>query len=99
MRPKSSHLIVGLALAAVMMVALPAAKGTGVSTQEPPTAQVNRAGKGDRLVEPRSIAVKKAPQSIPVERTGKREIMDGCEPSFSPVAMPSMAHISGRCVG
>ena len=30
---------------------------------------------------------------------GKRQIMDGCEPMFSPVTVPSMAHLAGRCVG
>jgi hypothetical protein len=33
------------------------------------------------------------------EQSDKRLIMDGCESSFSPVTVPSMAHIAGRCVG
>ena len=61
MATKSSYLIGGLAIAAVMIGALPAAQGIGASTKEPPTVQVNRGAKGDRLVEPRTIAVKKAP--------------------------------------
>lgn len=104
MTPKSSYLICGLALAAII-AALPAANSIAASNSEPAVMQVNRAAKGDRLVEPRSIAVKKAPVQLPshkptpTEQTDKRQILDGCEPSFSPVAVPSMAHIAGRCVG
>ncbi len=61
MAKKSSYLIGGLAVAAVMIGALPAAQGIGASTKERPTVQVNRGAKGDRMVEPRTIAVKKAP--------------------------------------
>ena len=61
MAKKSSYLIGGLAIAAVMIGALPAAQGIGASANEPPVVQVNRSAKGDRLVEPRTIAVKKAP--------------------------------------
>lgn len=99
---KSSLLMCGLALAAITIVALPAARGTGAPRQDVPTVQVNRAVKGDRLADPRSIIVKKpmpVPRQTPVEQTDKRELMDGCESAFSPVTMPSMAHIAGRCIG
>ena len=104
MSPRSSLLMSGLALAAIMIVALPPAKGTSAPPKPFPITEVNRAAKGDRLVEPRSIAVKKAPASapkrtVPVEQTDKRELMDGCESAFSPVTMPSMAHIASRCIG
>ena len=33
------------------------------------------------------------------EQPGKRRIMDGCDPMFSPVTVPSLAHVAGRCVG
>jgi hypothetical protein len=94
----------GLALAAVMVVALAPAKGTSAPPKPFPITQVNRAIKGDRLVEQRTIAVKEAPapaprQTGPVEQSDKRQLMDGCESSFSPVTMPSMAHIAGRCIG
>jgi hypothetical protein len=107
MSPKS-YFISGLATVAVMLAALPAAKGIGTPSNDAPQFQVNRAAKGDRFVEPRSIAVKKimirapgAPSAPPTsrEQSEKREPMDGCEPAFSPVTMPSMAHISGRCIG
>ena len=105
MAKKSSYLIGGLAIAAVMIGALPATQGIGASANEPAVLQVNRSAKGDRLVEPRSIAVKKAPTETVretvknSEQDGKPRIMDGCDPMFSPVTVPSMAHLAGRCVG
>ena len=105
MAKKSSYLIGGLAIAAVMIGALPATQGIGASANEPAVLQVNRSAKGDRLVEPRTIAVKRAPTETAretvknPEQSGKLRIMDGCDPMFSPVTMPSMAHLAGRCVG
>jgi hypothetical protein len=106
MSPKS-YLISGLAVVAVMTLALPAAKGFSTASKEFPTIEVNRAAKGDRMVNPQTIAVKKAPVRAPAqpatpavkEQSDKRQIMDGCEPAFSAVTMPSLAHISGRCIG
>ena len=105
MSPRSSLVMSGLALAAIMIVALAPAKGTGAPPKSPPPiTQVNRAAKGDRLVEQRTLAVKKLPLPapkpvVPTEQSDKRELMDGCESSFSPVTMPSMAHVAGRCIG
>jgi hypothetical protein len=104
MAKKSSYLIGGLAIAAVMIGALPATQGIGASANEPAVLQVNRSAKGDRLVEPRIIAVKKAPTETAretvknPEQSGKLRLMDGCDPMFSPVTVPSMAHLAGRCV-
>ena len=104
MAKKSSYLIGGLAIAAVMIGALPATQGIGASANEPAVLQVNRSAKGDRLVEPRTIAVKKAPTETAreilknPEQSAKPRIMDGCDPMFSPVTVPSMAHLAGRCV-
>jgi hypothetical protein len=100
----SSYLIGSLAMASAMIVALPAAQGIGASTKQRSAIEVNRGAKGDRLVAPRTIAVKKAPTEsardvLKDEQIGKRRIMDGCEPMFSPVTVPSMAHLAGRCVG
>jgi hypothetical protein len=108
MASKSSYLIGGLAILALMVAALPAlpaAQGIGASAKAPPAIQVNRGAKGDRLVEPRTIAVKKAPTETArdtiksPEQSGKRRIMDGCDPMFSPVTVPALAHVAGRCVG
>jgi hypothetical protein len=113
MARKSSYLISGLAAVAAMIVALPAAEGIGAARKEaPPIVQVNRAGKADRLLHPMTVVVRKpavrAPRepismrepALPAKPEGKpQKVMDGCEPVFSPVVVPSMAHLAGRCVG
>ena len=103
MASRSNTLIGGLAVAALLIGALPAAQGIGASTKEFPNVQVNRSAKGDRLAGSETIAVKKAPVQAPRvptnEQTDKRRIMDGCEPVFSSVTVPQMAHIAGRCIG
>lgn len=105
MAKKSSYFIAGLAIAAVMIGALPAAQSIAASGKEPPILQVNRSAKGDRLAQPRTIAVKKAPTETARETVKnpapgeKPRLMDGCDPMFSPVTTPSMAHLAGRCVG
>ena len=44
-------------------------------------------------------AVRNPPwREIPQGSMRKQKLPDGCEPSFSPVAVPSMAHVTGRCV-
>ena len=105
MAKKSSYFIGGLAITAVMIGALPAAQSIAASGKEAPILQVNRSAKGDRMAQPRTIAVKKAPTETAreivknPELSAKPRIMDGCDPMFSPVTMPSMAHLAGRCVG
>ena len=59
-----------------------------------PTMVVNRAGKGDRAPLQSEQARDRREPKAPTPR----KLLDGCEPSFSPVAAPSMAHHSGRCV-
>src|SRR6476620_8644283 len=103
MAKKSSYFIGGLAITAVMIGALPAAQSIAASGKEPPVLQVNRSAKGDRLVDPRTIAVKKAPTETAREIVKNPEpgaqprLMDGCDPLFSPVTVPSMADRSVRC--
>jgi hypothetical protein len=82
------------------------AQGIGAVSSKPvPQFQVNRAAKGDMIAAPRS-AIRKVPLETiknpirPIrEQSDKRTIMDGCESSFSPVTVPNMAHVAGRCVG
>ena len=56
------------------------------------------------MVSPHTIVVKKAPVETAreinknPEQTDKRRIMDGCDPMFSAVTVPSLAHVAGRCV-
>jgi hypothetical protein len=91
---------------AALVCAFPVAQGiSAVSPNPAPEFQVNRAAKGDILAAPRTTVRKVPVQTIPNpartirEQSDKRTLMDGCEPSFSPVTMPSMAHVAGRCVG
>ena len=94
------------AVVAALIFAFPVAQGIGAVSPNPaPAFKVNRAAKGDMFAAPRTTVRKVPVQTIknPVrpirEQSDKRPIMDGCESSFSPVTMPSMAHIAGRCVG
>ncbi|MCX7314489.1 MAG: hypothetical protein WCG92_06095 [Hyphomicrobiales bacterium] len=105
MKSKSNLFIGGLALAALMIAALPAAPGIAAGSGERPAFEVDRSAKGNRLALSRSKAVKQAPTETArdmnktPEPASKPSIMDGCDPMFSPVTVPTMAHIAGRCVG
>lgn len=94
------------AVAVAFVVAFPVAQGLSAVSQSPvPVQQVNRATKGDLIAKPRNVIQKVPLQTIkdparPVrDQSDKRTLMDGCESSFSPVTVPSMAHIAGRCFG
>ncbi len=104
--PKSNIRTCCAAVSVAFVVAFPVAQGISPVSQAPvPVQQVNRATKGDLLAKPRSVVQKVPLQTIkdparPVrDQSDKRTLMDGCESSFSPVTVPSMAHIAGRCVG
>jgi hypothetical protein len=74
----------------------------GASSEPEPGQTVNRALKADRLaVVPRSaIRRPSEPPEKPVRPTpARRQLPPGCEPSFSPITVPAMAHIAGRCIG
>jgi hypothetical protein len=101
----NSHAFMGaLAVVAAMIVALPVAKAIDAATLSPsPTIKVNRAAKGDQLATQRPAARQLPAQPArkpPANPSSQKErILDGCDPLFSPVTTPSMAHVSGRCVG
>ena len=99
----NSHILMGaLALTAATIVALPVAKAIDAATLTPsPSIKVNRAAKGDQLAVRRTVPKDVPEQTIrkPSGPNQKQRIMDGCDPLFSPVTTPSMAHIPGRCVG
>jgi hypothetical protein len=96
----------GLGLAAAMLCILPIAESVGASTGVS-VNQVNRALKTDRLMVERPLIKSnqsKSPvQTVPADpkpdRSGQRELLDGCEPMVSPVAVPALAHLPGRCIG
>ena len=110
MAPHCKYLLGGLGLIAATVCALPVASGFGAAPiAAAPTYQVNRTLKGDRLVVPVSVVAKR---KVPVERLrpaprepeetaerNKRKMLDGCEPAFSTVVVPSMAYVPSRCVG
>ena len=105
----NSHILIGpMVIMAAMIVALPVAKAIDAATLSPaPSVQVNRAAKSDKLASDQLAARRQpAKPQMPVQlirkpsdRKQKPQIMDGCDPLFSPVAVPQMAHVSGRCVG
>jgi len=99
----NSHILIGpMVIMAAMVVALPVAKAIDAATLSPaPSINVNRAAKGDQLAARRQ-PVKQMPVQLirkPSDQKQKQQIMDGCDPLFSPVAVPQMAHVSGRCIG
>jgi len=102
---KSRYILSGLAVAAALIGALPIAISLGAPTEAAPIFQVNRTAKGDRMPQPQLSVVKKKPVPEPrapqfiEKRDEARKLMDGCDPMFSPVTMPAMAHLAGRCVG
>jgi endonuclease YncB( thermonuclease family) len=102
MATNSRILIGAMVVTAAMVVALPVAKAIDAATLSPaPSVSVNRAAKGDQLASRRQPAKQMPVQMIrkPSDQKQKQQIMDGCDPLFSPVAVPQMAHVSGRCVG
>jgi hypothetical protein len=102
MATNSRALIGIMVVAAAMVVALPVAKAIDAATLSPaPSVNVNRAAKGDQQASRRQPARQMPVQLIrkPSGQKQKPQLMDGCDPLFSPVAVPQMAHVSGRCVG
>ena len=105
MAPRIKHLLGGFAVAAAAICALPIIADSFAAVAVAPAFQINRAVKSDRLMVPNmTVAKRKAPvetvrQNQRREEASKPKLLDGCEPSFSSVTTPSMAHISGRCVG
>jgi hypothetical protein len=107
--PKLSYFLSGFAVAAALSCILPAAVSVSMgapSTKVAPAFQINRTLKGDRQAAPRATVAKRklpveAPRELPLtpELKDAQKILDGCEPLFSPVTVPSMAHLAGRCIG
>lgn len=102
------------AMVATLLVGIIAAgTGITLSAANPSAAGLtqmtvpDRAHKGDRLqVAPvtvreasRTIApATRAPVNFPAAQSQNGRVREGCDPSFSPVASPSLATITGRCV-
>jgi hypothetical protein len=97
----SSCVFGSVAVAAALWVPLQLYQ-VGTLSKAEPAHGVNRALKGDRLVVVPRTTIRRPselPQK-PVQPTPvRRELPPGCEPSFSPITVPAMAHIAGRCIG
>jgi hypothetical protein len=100
----------GLGLAAVMLCVLPIAESVGGAAPAGIAGQVNRAVKTDRLMVPQSVAKRPVspvrtlreeptPAADREPKPEAQELKDGCEPLFSPVTTPALAHLTGRCIG
>jgi len=97
MRHAISFLVGGLAtFVALDLVPAATPPASGVKSAEGPVpgiqVTVNRARKGDRAPMPMEQARERK------ETPARKKLMEGCDPSFSPVAAPSLAHHTGRCV-
>jgi hypothetical protein len=105
MAPRWKSLLGGVGMVAATIGILPVASGIGAAPQSAPLHQVNRAGKADRLAAPASVAAKRKNPVRTIREapsdpeTAKRKLLEGCEPMFSPVAVPQAAHLAGRCIG
>lgn len=71
--------------------------GAGLSTA-PSRVLVDRTHKGDRL--PLAKPANEADQGTPspVRTLPQRKIPAGCDPAFSPISSPQLAHVFRRCV-
>jgi hypothetical protein len=107
MSPISRCLVGAVGAVAVIVCALPAIDRLNASpTGATPLHHVNRAGKGDRLIMP-VYTIAPAPVAVEILRERMRRrglgetrtLLEGCEPMFSPVAQPALAHVPGRCMG
>ena len=79
-------------LASIFVPAQPASVfGTEVVSES-----VNRTLKGDRMAVVYAVAKKRPTKAGRDSKPPKRVV--GCEPLFSPVASPAMAHLTGRCM-
>jgi hypothetical protein len=98
----SACVLSGFVVAATLWMPLHLRR-TGAWSEPEPAQAVNRALKGDRMAVTPRTSVRTTPFHVPREPVRptpvRRELLPGCEPSFSPITMPAMAHIAGRCIG
>ena len=97
MRHAISFLIGGLAtFVALDLVPAATQHVSGTKTTVAPVpgmiVTVNRTRKGDRAPALKTEQTRDRKSPSP-----SKTVMDGCDPSFSPVASPSLAHLTGRC--
>lgn len=66
-------------------------KVVATTDQESKTTVLNK-------VEVAAKTVRSPVRELPRDSARKEKLPVGCDPSFSPVAMPAMAHVTGRCL-
>ena len=72
---------------------------TSATERAPVSVSVNRINKGDRL--PQSPVVSQYPNggtSAGTAASPTKKAPFGCDPAFSPISAPKLAHIFKRCV-
>jgi hypothetical protein len=113
MSPKLKHFLAGFGLATAAIFVLPIVASSFGAVPPTPAFEVNRAIKNDRLIVPNMTVAKRKVPVETVRQTPEpsrplaprppedatKKILDGCEPAFSAVAAPTLAHIASRCVG
>jgi hypothetical protein len=97
------EIIASVMLSSVITLCIGAMTRTEVSADPHAfTIAVNRTNKGDRLPHARTPGqVLSAPFNTETSGTAKGFPMKppfGCDPAFSPIAAPLLAHISKRCM-
>ena len=96
---------ISLALFTAGLVSVPSFPTTGAGL--PPAGQtvaVNRAHKADRLpvlgpaVRPELGSPAALPPAAPLSARPSARIPAGCDPAFSPISSPRLAHVFKRCI-
>lgn len=94
--------ICSLVLFTAALIVFPSLPTTGAGLSFAPTRVfVDRTHKGDRLpvAKPANGADEfAAPPLSPVRTLPQRKIPAGCDPAFSPISSPQLAHVFRRCV-
>jgi hypothetical protein len=71
--------------------------GAGFNARFFPAAFVNHTFKGDRLPLPSDVNSAVTRNEAPRQPRNAKAVPEGCDPSFSPITTPQLAHVYGRC--
>ena len=92
--------VCSLVLFTAALIVFPSLPTTAGLYTAPDRVLVDRAHKGDRLpvAKPANQADEFAAPPSPVRTLPLRKIPAGCDPAFSPISSPQLAHVFRRCV-
>jgi hypothetical protein len=93
--------VCSLVLFSAALIVFPSLPTTGAALRATPNhVLVDRTHKGDRLPvgKPANQADEFAVPPSPVRTLPLRKIPTGCDPAFSPISSPQLAHVFRRCV-